>query len=225
MFSSVVNAGFIIFGCLIGLLIKKGIPEKIVVSVKEAVALCVLYVGIMGAIKVDDTLVAIISLAAGSLIGALFDLDGKIVRLGNKLENSLQKGNKSGISKAFVSSTMLYCTGGMAIIGSLESGISGSYEIILAKSLMDGIISAILLPTLGIGVIFSSISVLIYQGAITIMASFVAPYLTEAVIANMSFVGSILIIGLSLNLLNITKLKLMNSIPAIFIPLILQFII
>lgn len=225
MFSSVVNAVFIICGSLIGLLIKKGIPEKVVVSVKEAVGLCVLYIGITGAIKVDNTIVAIISLVAGSLLGALFDLDGKIIKLGNKLEHSLQKGEESGISKAFVTSTLLFCTGGMAIIGSLESGISGSYEIILAKSLMDGIMSAILLSTLGIGVIFSSLSVLVYQGAITLMASFIAPYLTEAVISNMSFIGSILIIGLSLNLLNITKLKLMNSIPAIFIPLILQFII
>ena len=140
----------------------------------------------------------------------------------NEIQNKFK--NKNGndkIAEGFVTATLLFCIGAMSIVGSIKSGMSGDHEMLFAKSLMDGICSAVLASSMGIGVILSTVVVFLYQGLITVSANFVSVFLTETVIAEMTAVGSLIIIGLSLNMLGITKLKLMNYIPAIFIPIIL----
>lgn len=131
------------------------------------------------------------------------------------------KGSKTSLSDGFVTASLLFCVGAMAIMGALDSGLTGDHSTLYAKALLDGIISVVYASTLGIGVALSAIPIFLYQGAIALGASFLAPYLTEAVILEMKCVGSILILGLSLNMLGLTKIKVMNYVPAVFLPILL----
>ena len=131
------------------------------------------------------------------------------------------KGSKASLSEGFVTASLLFCVGAMAIMGALDSGLTGDHSTLYAKALLDGIISVVYASTLGVGVALSAIPIFLYQGAIALGASFLAPYLTEAVILEMKCVGSILILGLSLNMLGLTKLKVMNYVPAVFLPILL----
>ena len=220
---TVVNAIAVIIGSSIGLLLKKGIPQRFSDSIMKAVALCVIYIGIDGCLQGNNTLVAIISMAVGALIGELLRLDDGLNGLGKKLESKFSKNNteESSVAKGFVTASLLFCVGAMAIVGSLESGINGNHEILFSKSLLDFISSVIFSASMGIGVMFSAVFVFVYQGLITLLAQFVGPYLSDSVIAEMTCTGSILIIALGLNMLGITKLKVMNYIPAVFLPILL----
>ena len=190
----------------------------------KGVGLCVLYIGIDGCLQGSNALITILSAAIGAVIGELLDLDGKVNRLGGWLENrfSHKEGDeKTSIARGFVSASLLFCVGAMTIVGSLNSGLMGDHQMLYTKSLLDFISSIIFASSLGIGVLFSAAFVLVYQGAITLLAGLVAPFLTEVVIAEMTCIGSVLIIGIGLNMLGITKLKMMNYVPAIFLPILL----
>lgn len=223
MTGTLVNVVAVIIGSGIGLLLKKGIPERFSESVMKAVALCVIYIGIDGCLKGENTLIAIISMAVGALIGELLKLDDRLNSLGGKLESKISKGNdgEKTIAKGFVTASLLFCVGAMAIVGSLESGINGNHQILFSKSLLDFISSIIFTASMGIGVMFSALFVFVYQGLITVLAQFIGPYLSDSVIAEMTCTGSILIIALGLNMLGVTKIKVMNYIPAVFLPIIL----
>ena len=214
---AIVNFFSIISGASVGLLLKKGIPERISSTVVSGVGLCVLLIGIDGALEGQNTLIAILSIVIGAVIGELLDIDGFINRLAKRAEDRMNKNGANG----FVSATLLFCVGAMAIVGSLDSGLTGDNSTLYTKSLLDGISAIIFASSFGAGVIFSSIPVLILQGGITLLAHIVSPLLTDTIIAEMTCVGSLLIIALALNLLNITKLKVANYLPAIFIPIIL----
>jgi uncharacterized membrane protein YqgA involved in biofilm formation len=164
-------------------------------------------------------LLVIISLAVGSLLGELLKIEDLLERLGDWLESKFAEG-KGDISPGFVTGSLFFCVGAMAIVGSLESGLSGNYQTLLAKSMLDGISSVVLASSLGIGVIFSAVPVFIYQGAITVAASFLQPFLNAAVIREMSAAGGLLIMAIGLNLREIPKIKVGNMLPAIFIPLL-----
>ena len=223
MTGTFVNAIAVIIGSSIGLLLKKGIPQRFSDSIMKAVALCVIYIGIDGCLQGNNTLVAIISMAVGALIGELLRLDDGLNGLGKKLESKFSKNNteESSVAKGFVTASLLFCVGAMAIVGSLESGINGNHEILFSKSLLDFISSVIFSASMGIGVMLSAVFVFVYQGLITLLAQFVGPYLSDSVIAEMTCTGSILIIALGLNMLGVTKLKVMNYIPAVFLPILL----
>ncbi|MCX7695900.1 MAG: DUF554 domain-containing protein [Caloramator sp.] len=216
-----VNAIAIIVGSLMGIYIKRGIPEKIKETVMNGLALCVLYIGFSGTLKGDNPLLIILSIVIGGVVGEFIDIDRAIIGLGDKIESKFKE-KENRISQGFVTSSLLFCVGSMAIVGSLESGLSGNHQMLYAKSILDGISSIIFSSTLGIGVMFSSVAVFVYQGLITICASFLKGILLESVILNMTSVGSLLIIGLGLNMLNVTKIKVANLLPAVFIPVIYQ---
>lgn len=220
---SIVNAIAIIIGSLIGIIIRRGLPDKIKDTLMNGLALCVLFIGISGVLKGNNTLLIIISIVIGGVIGELIDIDKAIIKLGDRVEENF-KGKESKISEAFVTATLLFCVGSMAIVGALESGLAGNHHTLYAKSILDGIVSIIYSSTLGIGVIFSSAVVFLYQGLITLCASYLKGFLIESVISNMTAVGSLLIIGLGLNMLGVTKIKVANLLPAIFIPMIYQLI-
>lgn len=223
MISPFVNALMVIAGSLIGLLLNKGIPEKVSDSVMKALGLCTLYIGITGALKGENTMILILSMVLGTAVGEFFDLDARLYQLGNFMESRFktQNGNTAPFAEGFVTATLLFCVGAMAIVGSLQSGLTGNHEMIFAKSILDFVAAIIFASTLGIGVIFSAASVFIYQGAIVMLSGWIAPFLTEGVIAEMTSTGSLLIIALALNILGITKLKVMNLIPAVFFPVLL----
>ena len=223
MTGTIVNVIAVILGSSVGLILKKGIPQRFSDSVMKAVALCVIYIGIDGCLQGEKTLVTIISMVLGVIIGEALRLDDRINNLGKKLEDKVSKGKatQGSVAKGFVTASLLFCVGAMTIVGSLESGISGNHEILFSKSLLDFISSIIFTASLGIGVMFSAAFVFVYQGAITVLAQFIGPFLGEIVIAEMTCAGSLLIIALGLNMLGITKLKVMNYIPAVFLPILL----
>ena len=226
MISPIVNAIAIVMGSLIGLLLKKGIPERLTNSTMKALGLCVVFIGVTGFLKGANTLVLIIAMVLGSLIGEGLDLDLRIRRLGEWVELKFKKeGDQSqslGIAEGFVTATLLFGVGAMAIVGSLQSGLTGNHEMIFTKSMLDFIASIIFASTKGIGVMFSAIAILIYQGSIVLLSTWVAPFLTEATINEMTTVGSLVILALGLNILGITKIKVMNLVPAIFLPVLLM---
>lgn len=221
MLGTIVNTVAIIAGSLIGLLFKGSIPEKYGKTIMHAIGLAVILIGLKAALKTDDILIIIISLAIGSVIGELLCIEDQLERLGKGLGRLVSRDN-DGVAKGFVTASLIYCVGAMAIVGALESGLSGNHQTLFAKSLLDGIGSILFASTLGIGVLFSAVSVFLYQGAITLAASTLKPFLIPGVVAQMSAVGGLLILAIGINLLEIKKLKIGNMLPAIFIPLIYQ---
>lgn len=227
MLGTIVNSIAVIVGCLVGLVVKGRLNEKISITVMQGLALCTLYIGISGALKGENTLIMILSVAIGALIGEIIDIDKRLNNLGEYLEskfNGKKEGNVS-IAEGFVSASLLFCVGAMAIVGSLESGLSGNHNTLFTKSILDGISSIIFTSSLGIGVIFSSVAVFIYQGGITLGAGLLSGILNDMVIANMSAVGGLLIAGLAFNMLGVTKMRIANLLPAIFLPIIFQIFI
>ena len=222
MLGTLVNTAAVLVGSCIGLLFRKGLPERFGQVIMKGLGLCVMYIGVKGALKGENEIIAILSIAVGAVIGELLRLDERLEKLGGWIERKCKKreADKTSVTEGFVSASLLFCVGAMTILGSLESGISGDHSTLFLKSILDFTCSIIYASTLGYGVIFSAATVLVIQGSITLLAGWIAPVLTETVILEMSCVGSILIIGLALNMLGITKLKTMNYVPAIFLPLL-----
>lgn len=219
---TIVNSLTIIAGTVAGLLLGKFIPDRFNDAISKGIALCVLYIGVDGMLAGENALISILSIVLGVILGELLRLDDRIRSLGDWVERRFAgKHTKGSISEGFVSASLLFCVGAMAIMGALDSGLLRDHSTLYAKSTLDGITSIVYSSTMGVGVALSAIPVFLYQGAIALGASFIEPFLTPVVIAEMKCVGSILIVGLSLNLLGLTKIKVMNYVPAVFLPLLL----
>lgn len=219
---TLINCAGILIGSAAGLLLGKLIPERLSGAVTKAVALCVFYIGVSGMLADENTLVLIVAMVLGTIVGELLRLDDRLNALGNRIEQSFAKhGIRGRVSEGFVTASLLFCVGAMAIVGSLESGLSGDHSTLYAKSILDTVSSVVYGSAMGFGVALSAIPVLLYQGAITLGASLLSPLLTDVVIAEMKAVGSLLIVALSLNILGLTKIKVMNSVPAVFFPILL----
>lgn len=215
-----VNTATVLLGGVIGLVFKKGIPERMSDSVFKALGLITAFIGISGSLCGENTLIAVIAMILGTILGELVDLDKRINNVGKFIERKVSRGDKiSTVAQGFVSSSLLFCVGAMTIVGSLQAGLEGDCSVLFTKSAMDFCSSVIFASTLGVGVLFSAGFVLVYQGLITVLATWIAPVLTTAVVNEMNCVGYIIIIGLALNILGITKLKVMNMVPAIFLPI------
>lgn len=223
MLGTVVNVIAILAGTLVGLIIKKGLSEKMADTLMKGLGLCTLFLGISGSLKGENSLILIVSMVVGTLIGEGIDLEDKLKKLGDFLESRFKSkdGKSVSIAEGFVTASLLFCVGAMAIVGSLQSGLTGNHEMLFSKAMLDCVAAIIFASTLGIGVACSAAFVFLYQGTITLLASWIAPFLTEQVIAEMTCTGSVIIIGLALNMLGVTKLKVMNYVPAIFVPVIL----
>lgn len=233
MFATVVNTVAVVLGASLGLILKKGFPERLADALMKGLGLCTAFLGISGSLKGENPLVLIISMVIGTVIGEGIDLDDKMNRLGSFLEKRAagksgqpvregQKEQAGTIAQGFVTASLLFCVGAMAIVGSLEAGLTKEYSMLYNKAVMDFVAAIIFASSLGIGVMFSAVFVFVYQGAITLFAQWLAPVLSnETLIHEMTCVGSVIIIGLALNMLGITKLKVMNYVPAIFIPILL----
>jgi len=261
LFGALANAVLVILGSLIGMIVhsfthrKKGVAvesegedskgsklgKRISDAVFHAIGLCVILIGIGGAIKgavngqISDalsgsgvalndisgekTLVIIISMVIGVIIGELVDLDKRINGLGDRIQR-LMKGRGGNVAQGFVSASLLFCVGSMAIVGALNSGIARDHSIQITKGVIDMVAAIIFASSFGVGVLFSSVLVFVYQGAISLLASYIQPFLTNDVITCMTAVGSLVIIALGLNLLGVTKMKIMNFVPAIFLPIL-----
>lgn len=220
----IVNAVAVIIGSAIGLVFKKGIPERLSDAIMKGLGLCVVYIGISGSLKGSQTIIVILSMILGAVVGTLLDIDAFITRLGDNLEKKFSgSGEKVSISQGFVSASLLFCVGAMTIVGSLTAGLTGDNEMLYTKSVLDFISAIMLTVSLGIGVMFSSAFVLVFQGAIALLAGVLSPIFSEAAINETICAGSLLIVGIGLNMIGITKLKVANYMPALlFAPLLVR---
>lgn len=219
MLGTIVNTFAIIAGSLAGLFLKGGIPRRYSETVMHAISLAVILVGMKSAFASDDLLVVIGSLAVGSITGEFIDIEKRLERVGQWFEARLSRLG-GGVAKGFVTASLIFCVGSMAIVGSLESGLSGNHQTLFAKSALDGISSIVFASSMGIGVMLSAGAVFVYQGLITLTASFMKQFLVPDVVAQMTSVGGLLIMAIGFNLLEFRKIKVANMLPAIFIPLI-----
>lgn len=219
MLGTIVNSAAIIVGSILGVFLNKGIKDEYKSTIMDGVALVVILIGIMGALDTENIILMTISIVAGSITGEALQIEKKLDKLGSSLEQKLGRGN-SNFSKGFVTASLVFCVGAMAIVGSLESGLRGNHSTLFAKSILDGISSIIFASTLGIGVGFSALAVFLYQGTITLGASFVKELLTPEVINEMSAVGGLLIAAIGINILGLKKIRVGNMLPSIFIPLL-----
>ncbi|MCG8685084.1 MAG: DUF554 domain-containing protein [Desulfobacterales bacterium] len=220
------NCLAIMAGTTVGMLFRNGIPERYNQTVMQAIALSVMLIGVKSALGCPDLLVIIISLAVGALIGEFIGIEAYLKKLGDFLEKKFSKpeSSKTSLSTAFVTASLLFCVGSMAIVGSLESGLTGNHDTLFAKSFLDGVTSIILTASLGVGVGLSAAAVLIYQGSITLAAGFMKPYLIPSVVSQMSATGGLLILAIGLNMLREKKIAVGNMLPAIFLPLVYYLI-
>ncbi|CRZ34724.1 hypothetical protein DFR55_10546 [Herbinix hemicellulosilytica] len=232
------NIALILIGSTVGLLIKGGLKQRFQETIMSALGLAVMFIGIVGALEgllvVDDgklsgsnMMLMIVSLAIGSLIGEAVNIEEKLDRVGVWLKGKLKlsNGKEKGFVESFVNSSLLFCVGAMAIIGSIKDGLSADPSMLLAKGLIDGVTAIFFASTFGIGVFFSVIPVGLYQGIITFAAGIIEPFLTQRLVSNLSFIGSILIFAIGINMIFGKKIKTGNLLPAIVVPIIYELIL
>ncbi len=227
----------IILGSAIGLLLKGGLKKRFQDTIMNALGLAVMFIGISGALQgifivegnsldTGNIMLMIVALAIGAFVGEAIDIETRLEHAGEWLKKALKvKGEKGqGFVEGFVNSSLLFCIGAMAIVGSLQDGLSQDPSMLLAKGIIDGVVAIFFASTLGIGVFFSIIPVGIYQGLITFSSSVIEPYLSDRLIANISFIGSILIFGIGINMIFGKKMKCGNLLPAVLVPVAYEII-
>lgn len=218
LLGSLVNGGAIVVGGLVGMFAGKLLPERLRTSVMAALSLMTIGIAVPGLLKSSNALVPIISMVIGTIIGELLNIDAAVNKLG---ENLQKRFSGSRVTEGFVTGSLVFAIGALAVMGPLQSGLQHQHDLLFSKSVIDGVASIVFASTLGLGVALSGLMVFAVEGSIALLASVVAPYLGEAVVNEITFVGSLLIVGISLNLLGITKLRILNMVPAILLPILL----
>ena len=214
----IVNTLAVIIGSLVGLLFKKGIPDRVSSAVMTGIGLCTIYIGVSGSLSGENVLIVIISVVIGAIIGTLLKLDKRINDLGDLIGRKLRRSNgQTSVAEGFVTGCLLFCIGSMTIVGSLNAGLTGDNKMIFTKSCLDLVSSCMLSASLGIGVIFSAAFVLVFQGGLVLLAQVLQPVLTTSAINEITCIGSLLIIALGLNIIGVTKIKTADYLPAIVI--------
>ncbi|MBU1568725.1 MAG: DUF554 domain-containing protein [Proteobacteria bacterium] len=221
MLGTIVNTLAIIAGSLLGLLFSRGIAENYKEIILSGVGLSVILIGMKGALVSNDLMVVIFSVVIGALLGEGLKIEEKLQKVGVFLESKVaaKSSDRRSFARGFVTASLVFCVGSMAIVGSLESGLTGNHQTLFAKSVLDGVTSVIFASTMGLGVMFSSIAVFIYQGIITVTAGFMKNFLVPETITQMTSVGGLLIMAIGFNMLKITTIRVGNLLPAIFLPL------
>lgn len=223
MLGVIVNTLTVILGSALGLLFKKGIPERVSAGVMTAIGLCTCYIGIDGVLEGSNTIVLIISMVLGTIVGELIDIDDKINRLGKYVEKKMSRSDgKVSVAEGFVTASLLFCVGAMTIVGAMDAGLKGDNSVYFTKSILDLISSCMLASTLGIGVMFAAAVVLVFQGLLVLLAGLLQNVLTDAaIVAEITCAGSLMLIALGLNLTGLSKFKVANFLPAlIFVPFV-----
>lgn len=223
MTGTFINAGVIVAAGAVGLLLRRGIPENIARSLQDAMGLLILIIGIQYGLKTESLVVVGLSLALGTVFGEWRNWEGKLENTGKRLERLLGQ-EENLFVKGFVSATLVFCVGAMAILGALQDGLTHNYDILLVKSMLDGIMAMIFAASMGIGVLFSALPLLLYQGAISLGAGFLKPFLTDPVINNLTGLGGIIIAGIGLNTLGLARIRLANLLPGLLLVPLLMFL-
>jgi uncharacterized membrane protein YqgA involved in biofilm formation len=225
MIGTLINGGAILSGSLLGYLVGQKLGGNMRNSLLQGLGLITMLIGLKMALETKNILLMLGSVLLGAIIGELLKIDYWLEKSGNLLQLVFQKKAKDRFSEGFVTASIVFCTGPMAILGAIQDGLSGNYQLLGIKSVLDGVASVAFSATLGFGVAFSSLSILLYQGAITIFAVFLEPILTEPMILELTATGGLIIIGIGLKMLNIVEIRLANFLPALVIaPLIVKLI-
>ena len=218
----IINVIAIVIGTIIGLQLKRGMSEKMSSHIMQGLALITFIIGLKGALVDQDMILLIVSISLGGYLGEMMQLEENIRKFAEWVQDKLSKeGSQNQLAEGFVSAVLIFCVGAMAVMGSLEAGLRNNHGILITKALIDGFASIILTTTKGAGVMLSALAILLYEGGMMVLAQFVAPYLSESIVYAMSAVGSLLLVALGLNLLELTKIKVMNFLPAMFLPIVL----
>lgn len=227
MLGVLINTATVIVGSIIGLLIKKGINEKFSSAIMTVIGLCVIVMGVQGALEISNALIMIVSLVIGTLLGMLMRISRGIEKLGNLVEAKFNKGEeKVSIAQGFITASLLFCVGGMTIVGSLTAGISGNNDILIAKAMLDLISSCVLASTLGLGVLLSSIFVFVLQGGLVLLSGLIGGLLTDmTLIGDITAVGGVMMIALGLNLVKITKIEVADMLPTFIVVVPIYYLI
>ncbi|QSX08027.1 DUF554 domain-containing protein [Alkalibacter rhizosphaerae] len=220
MTGNIVNTVAILIGGTLGLVFKSKISERFSNIMVEALGIAIMVYGISQGITTNNPLILFTSIALGALIGEILDIEKKLNELGDFFQSRMK--NATGVTQGFVTASLLFCVGAMAIMGGLQGGLQGEHDILYAKAFLDGVMSIIFASALGIGVLLSAASVFLYQGAIVLLSGFLKPYLAAAVVVEMTAVGGVLIFAIGITMLKIKHLKLGNMLPAVFIPILIN---
>lgn len=219
----ILNGITIILGTLLGIVLKNIIADRFSQHIMQGIALCVLLVGIKGALQIQNSLIMILSLVCGAVVGEGLQMEERVRAFADWLQKKTASDHRcfTNIGEGFVAAVMIFCVGALATMGSIQLGLTGDSSLLQTKSVLDGITSVFLAATEGIGVGLSFIAVIAYELILVGLSQIVSPYLSEVVTLSMSAVGSLLLVGLSMNMLGITKIKIMNFLPAIFMPILI----
>lgn len=218
LLGSIVNGGAIVVGGLVGMFAGKLLPERLRGSLMAALSLMTIGIAVPGLLKSNNALIPIISMVVGTLIGELLNIESVVNKLGETLQKRF---SGSSITEGFVTGSLVFAVGALAVMGPLESGLQHQHSLLFSKSVIDGVASIMFATTMGLGVALSGVTVFAVEGTIAMLAAVVAPYLGDVVVNEITFVGSLLIVGISLNLLGLTKLRILNMTPAILLPILL----
>jgi uncharacterized membrane protein YqgA involved in biofilm formation len=221
LLGTIFNVAAIVAGTFVGLMLKQRMPERINSIAMQGLGLVTALIGAKMMIATQNVLIVLVSIVIGGVLGELLQIEERLERFGARVEARFSK-ERGTFAKAFVTSTLLYCIGPMAIVGALQDGLRGDISVLLTKSGLDGIASVAFASTLGIGVLFSTLPVAAYQGGITIGAAMLQSYLSMSMVSEMTATGGLLILGIALNILQVTKIKVADFLPAILIAAILS---
>lgn len=226
MLGVIVNVITVMLGALIGLLFKKGIPQRVNTTAMTGLGVCTLYIGISGSLCGENVLIAIASVVVGAISGTILNIDGAINKLAKNVENKFKKeGQSISLAEGLVTATLLFCVGSMTVTGSIQAGLTGDNSVLITKATLDFVSSMMLASSLGFGVMLSSISVFVIQGGLVLLAGLISPFMSTGAINEMTCVGSLLIIMIGTNLMGITKIKVADFLPAIILAPIIYNIV
>ena len=222
MIAAIVNAVVVVLGGLLGLRLGGRLREEHTRTIMSGLGICTMVIGITSAIETSNILIVIVCLVAGTILGEVLKIEHRLDGIGDWLKAKVLKSNSSSFTEGFVAASLLFCVGSMAIMGIFDAGLRGDYHTIYAKSALDCVASVTFSATMGVGVLFSGASVLLYQGALTLLASVVEPFLSDPVVREMSAVGGVLLIGTGMNIVGLTKekIKVGNMLPSMFLPVL-----
>ncbi|MBQ7399605.1 MAG: DUF554 domain-containing protein [Clostridia bacterium] len=229
MLGVIINCITVIVGSLVGMTFKNLISKKVTDGVMVAIGLCTVYIGIDGALSGENTLVLILSMAIGAAIGFVLDIDGRINKFSEFATRRFKKDDNVNVAEGFVTACLIFCVGAMTLVGSVQAGVNGDNTTLITKAMLDLISSLALASTFGVGVLLSTLFVLVFQGGIVLLSSLVGDFLSLSMQNEMICAGSVIIIGLGLNIIGVSKIKVANFVPAMFIapaitPLLNKFV-
>ena len=217
MLGVIINCITVIVGSVVGMIFKNFIPKKVTDGIMVGIGLCTIYIGIDGAMKGENTLVLILSMAIGAAIGFILDLDSKINRFADFATKPFKKNDNSKAAEGFVTACLIFCVGAMTLVGSIQAGVNGDNSTLITKAMLDLVSSMALASTFGPGVLLSTVFVFVFQGGLVLLSSLAGSFLDVAMQNEMICTGSVIIIGLGLNITGVAKIKVANFIPAMFI--------